>query len=86
MSRSYRKVPIFGIAGDSDADGKRQCAQIMRAREHALLHRLVLQSLDPDDTVFVNPREAMNSYSFPKDGKCFVDLSRYENPKVMMTK
>ena len=66
MARSYRHTPIVPHANaDSDHAFKRLCMRTMRHR-NALLIQLGAE------VPFNHPRQVINSYKAPKDGKHYV--------------
>lgn len=65
MSRSWRKNPYIGIAGDSDKKDK----QLANRR----LRRRVKEELNKGREVLVSKRESSNVWSFSKDGKTRVE-------------
>ena len=73
MSRSYKKVSITGVAGDSDKIGKRLAHKAFRRSEHIAVGR----NSDPA----VSMREVSDVWNFSKDGKRFYDAGEY--PRVL---
>ena len=63
MSRSRRKTPKFGIAGDSDKQDKRLANRKLR--------RAVRVALDHGDEVLPELREVSDVWSMSKDGKIY---------------
>jgi len=64
MSRSYKKTPIVGIAGDSDKKDKR-----LANRAH---RRLAKMSVERGDEVTPKLRGASDVWNMSKDGKRYV--------------
>lgn len=61
MSRSYRRVKIFPIAGNSDKEDKRKGNRVLRRAVKIKLRFLL--------DLFPLLREVCNPYSWNKDGK-----------------
>lgn len=77
MSRSKKKNPIHGIAGDSDKKGKQQSSRMFRRKVNALLDQEMYDNLPVDS------RELIGEWSFPKDGKAFCKKDSIWYEKVM---
>lgn len=81
MSRSRRKTPIFGHAGESEKDDKRLCNRKIRRIAKEKL------SLDPDGYLEPLPNEVYNVWSMAKDGKSYwipkSDFNQYWLEKMM---
>ena len=65
MSRSYRKTPKAGIAGDSDKEGKRKANRACRRAQN--------QAVKRGDESIPLLREVSDVWSMPKDGKITID-------------
>lgn len=74
MSRSRRKKPFASITvagfNRSDKEDKRRCNQILRSRNKQLLAK-------GDDEKLITKNEALNVYTFRKDGKRRFDPKRH---------
>ena len=70
MGKSYRKTPIFKIAGESDKSSKKQCNKKLRgATREALKH------YDPtgdEDLIIPEQEEVMDVWTFNSDGKKYL--------------
>ena len=75
MSRSTKKTPYHGIAGDSDGADKRFANRAWRRAVKMSLRR------DPDASVVPAQREISDVYGFAKDGKKYFDTARF--PELM---
>ncbi len=60
MSRSYRKTPIYGNAGDSEKKDKRLANRKFRK---------VKPTLENEDELPIDLDEVINKWSMSKDGK-----------------
>jgi hypothetical protein len=67
MSRSYRKTPIRGIAGDSEKEDKKIANAKFRKRSKQKLHEGRINELPYDLD------EVHNVWSMAKDGKYYLD-------------
>lgn len=63
MSRSYRKIPIFGITSSKNQKDFR--SQENRAKRREVKIRLQLEQELPHE------KEYGNEWSSPRDGKCY---------------
>ena len=61
MSRSRKRNPIHGIAGDSEKADKKIWHSRLRAREREAIHR--------GDEIMPEERDVSNPWSMGKDGK-----------------
>lgn len=75
MSRSQKKTPIFGIAGEKS---ERADKKIWHGRLRSLERSALSSSADLDDHMTTTEREASNPWTFAKDGKFFWPLRRQE--------
>jgi hypothetical protein len=67
MSRSRRKTPIIGMAGNkSEKKDKKIWHSRMRARERDKLKSLI----DPDNYITTLIQDVSNVWNMTKDGKC----------------
>ena len=76
MSRSRKKVPIFGHCGHSDKVSKRLANRAYRATEKRMIKRtstteLVDGEINEDTTLTPIMNEVYNVHSFRKDGKSY---------------
>jgi len=69
MSRSRRKNPFIGIAGDSDKQDKRKANRKLRRVVKETLH---MQDADDIENL-PTAKEVSNVWSFTKDGKWRLD-------------
>lgn len=69
MTRSYKKVPIYGYAGDSDKKSKRKANRSFRTKNKQILRRFKNNILYLYDINFYKLREVSNVWEFEKDGK-----------------
>jgi len=67
MSRSYRKTPIRGIAGDSEKQDKKIANGKFRKKERQSLQQYQIDNLPYD------LNEVHNEWSMSKDGKFWID-------------
>jgi hypothetical protein len=83
MSRSRRKVPIFGNScASSEKDDKRITSGIFRAKERIAIHSA---ALGDGDTIAppVRRRDALNPWTMAKDGRHWAASWMSRNPKAM---
>ena len=72
MSRSRRKIPIAGIAGESNAPYKKKYHRKERRKGKEKLHRVLTEGLlfDSDPAVDLeHPQEKYDWWDSEKDGK-----------------
>ncbi len=70
MGKSYKKTPIFKIAGESDKSSKKQCNKKLRGAT-----RDALKGYDPsgdEDLIIPEQEEIMDVWTFNSDGKKYV--------------
>lgn len=67
MSRSRRKTPIRGLAGDSEKKDK----QILHGKKRSKVRTLLKK--DPENYIEPDYDELHNVWSMAKDGKMWVD-------------
>ena len=70
MSRSTKKTPYHGIAGDSDGPDKRFANRAWRRAVKVSLRH------DPEGVLVPMQRETSDVYGFSKDGKKYFDPTR----------
>ena len=75
MSRSIKKTPIFGIAGNSDKKGKQEANRKFRRKEKSMIKWGKLFKLP------MRVREVFNAYSMPKDGKTYLGHWKFDKEK-----
>ncbi len=83
MGKSYRKTPIFKVAGESDKSSKKQCNKKLRGAT-----RDALKGYDPsgdEDLIIPEQEEVMDVWTFNSDGKKYVHdvvehKQRWERP------
>lgn len=63
MTRSKKKLPITGIAGNSDKEDKRKAN-----RKH---RRITKESVNKDSEIIPEIREVSDVWGFNKDGKIY---------------
>jgi len=73
MSRSRKKIPISGIAGDSDKIGKRIANRKFRCRERTMMSSNRMNQLP------FKMNEVYNVWSMPKDGKFYFGDWKFDN-------
>lgn len=69
MSRSYKKVPIFGIAGESEKYDKKKWHRSFRKKSKDIIHHSHFDLEELDNTIFPIEKEVSNPWSMSKDGK-----------------
>lgn len=69
MSRSKKKTPIRGVAGNSDKESKREANRLERKVVKQTLHE---HADKLDEIELPIKREVSDVWSFNKDGKCFI--------------
>ena len=75
MSRSTRKTSVTGIGkAESEKSFKRYSNKVLRQRQKAALRK-------DDSTLPTRPRDVVETYTGPKDGKMRFDPQRY--PELM---
>ena len=70
MSRSYRKSPCSGIAGDSEKEFKQKSNRKVRHNANQKVRKVLTDEEVADELVLPQrPRELTNTWDGPKDGK-----------------
>lgn len=74
MSRSFRHTPIIGNAGVSDKEGKRKANRRERKSVRSAIFSTLCGNADFDGLALPLLREVSDVWSFPKDGKHYMNL------------
>ena len=84
MSRSFRKNPIVGVAGDSDKRDKQSCNRKNRRWISSFLSTIGLENFEEEDYSLPLHKESGNVWNWSKDGKMrlFKDLFTYYKDKT----
>lgn len=76
MSRSHRKTPIMGVAGNSSDQKK------FKQQEHQRERTLVRCLIDSENFVDMpRPKKFGNEWSSPRDGKMWFGNCKYTYPE-----
>lgn len=78
MGKSYRKTPIFKVAGESDKSSKKQCNKKLRGAT-----REALKCYDPsgdDDLIIPEQEEVMDVWTFKYVHDVVEHKQRWERP------
>lgn len=69
MSRSYKKVPIFGIADQSEKYDKKKWHRAFRKKTKDIIHQTHFDLDELENTIFPIKEDVSNPWSMSKDGK-----------------
>lgn len=75
MSRSNKKIPIVGHAGDSEKQDKKRWHRSFRKKSKDAINKSHYDLDTLHDTIFPTRKDVSNPWSMSKDGK------HYWNPK-----